>query len=194
MRMIHRECGLASVEAALFLIVFLALIAVLFEIAGLMIAKLYVVNESRLAAWTSSVGLPTSKFSLLTASTNLDTPILTKVKTNDSDRNADLIASMRAEGCKKYRRPAALTQVINQDTRGIHTGTANSLYFPSRRFPKLYVNIESTHGLVANRIWERQMLPLGYDQYMKKRLNSRVLYTDLFPKSNKSAKVYSGCK
>ena len=51
---------------------------------------------------------------------------------------------------------------------------------PERFLP---VTLSDSHTLSANRAWEREDLPVGYDRFLKRKLDDgRHLFPDLFPK------------
>ena len=181
--------GIASIEAVLFLPVFLVLILMLVHITKMMLIKQQVINEARLEGWSQSYGIKSSVLAGISKIIGGD-GISTSSKRQKPNKQKDLLTTIRKEGETKYYQghdkkraynASTLTQVMKNTDSTVLIAKASTAYTAHSKLEGWSFDITDQHAVVANRIWERSMLPIGYDNYMKQRLNSRVFFPRYLP-------------
>ncbi len=199
---INNNQGLATVELVLILPILLLFILLLLHITKAMMTNIDVINESRITAWRDAIGI--ISFDGLRSCSQIDVdlgqdsqginnmnPFLPTAKSGEkictkkkfeSLSNNDLISSMRTAGKKEYSDIQGLTSTINAQNN-IAVFTSSAKYYSSHAWLSLDLNVKKNYALVANAIWTTEDVPLGYDYYLKDKLDSKCLFTRMFPKA-----------
>lgn len=178
-----RAQGTASVEAVL-LLPFLCVLTVLaLYTTQLMLLKQENQIEARRTAWRHAT-LAAVCFSPPRTLEYGD--LLRRSCSTDKRSATQFLATLQRGGQEKHKQE--LVRMLR--TAGI-PGAVRATSYASQTFGRPERPAESWTRLVlvdhhtvdAMRHWERRDLPLGYDTYLKKVLNSDILFPDYFPKA-----------
>ena len=172
--------GIASVEAVFIFPVILLLFVLMLHISKAMMTNIDVINESRLTAWTESIEiLPKLRANQPTAKSG--NPISSKTSHVNPPNSNSLIDEMRGKGRNKHANVDQLTSVLDGQELKILVAKSSSEYSTSRAKLNWSFNVEKSFALVATPIWTVDDIPYGYDKYLKDTLDSRCIFTKLFP-------------
>lgn len=188
----NNQDGMASVEMVLIAPILLLFMVMMIHAARSMLLKEAVVIRARTDVWRAELlGLNCSQTYDSFGGKKIDA----ECSYAPSTEKTNFVKKMRKEGLKFWNQdPGSLTKVLDNDNPNIRIGQAETKYLPlSGRGP--LVTISSQHAVVANPIWERsdmsgpipglkgvqKPLTIGYDNYLKWKLNSTVLFPDYFP-------------
>jgi hypothetical protein len=174
--------GLASVEFALALPAFLMLIVMLFAMTAALRAKHQVLDAARVGAWRHATGTDTWLSSVIgTSRTVLGAPIVVGGESHPQRREYDTLEIMRRRGRRDYRDVNGLTATLNTPTHGGSEAPTVSLFIPAYRLRDWTFVIRGNYGLVTGPAWEGRTMPIGYDNYLHRKLDSRVVFPGFFP-------------
>jgi hypothetical protein len=162
---------------------FLALMA--FNATRMLIIKQHVVVEARTTAWRGALfggpwgrsRCPTNVAAALGGQrifTTCDTDgseaaqLLGRVE-RSGERARDLIRAMRSEAGA-----AAVPERVEINAFSVFVAD-RALGWP--------VLIENRHSVDAQAAWMREDLPIGYDRYLRRRIDSDYIFPDFFPRA-----------
>ncbi len=176
-----KQYGIASVEAVFIFPVLLLLFLVMLHITKAMMTNIDVINESRLSAWGDAIGIfgdiriykPVAK-----SGATIDTSISSVNPPNSSS----LIDDMRSAGSRKYNNSNSLTKILYNQDLGIKLASSSTSYNTTRGKLNWSFDVEKSYAIVPTPIWTADDIPYGYDKYLKDTLDSKCLFTRMFPK------------
>lgn len=205
----RRQLGLASVETVLVMPVLLALFMLMIHLTRALHIKQETVIDARTIAWrnalfeTTCIGLVPSSFGgEVTAASvagipsefqeigvdlNLPTAdgIVTSCPSSPYASGQEFLREMRGAG-SAYDRNNDLTQVLDSPRPSVISGRGLSGYefFPylgDGQDQSVGYTIESLYAVDARPVWEVSQLPIGYDNFLKRELDSEEVYLNFFP-------------
>lgn len=175
----HAE-GQAAVEALLVIPFLLTLVILAENSARIMLLKEHAIVTTRVAAWNAahypdvpcSLTLPERTFG--------GSFLVTRCAEGREDANRFLGDMQRKGG----RQVVGISGDVGSNTHPYLTdAVGRGLYWPFGVERLLPVTIRTHHVLSANRAWEREQLPIGYDRYLKRKLGRGSLFPNLFPRA-----------
>lgn len=172
--------GIASVEAVFIFPVILLLFVIMLHIAKAMMTNIDVINESRLTAWKESIEI-LSKPRIFKPIAKSGNPISSNITYSNPPNSASLIDDMRRQGRNKHNNVNQLTNVLDGQQLGILVAKSSTGYSTSRAKLNWSFVVEKKFALVATPIWTIDDIPYGYDKYLKDTLDSRCIFTKIFP-------------
>lgn len=179
----RKQTGIASVEAVFLFPVILLLFLILLHITKAMMTNIDVINEARLIAWREVTGIlekPRIFKPIAKGGNQINT-----TQTHQSPPNAaSLIDDMRTAGEKYFSDSKSLTKVLDGQQLGILVTTSSTEYRTSVSRLNWSFDVEKKYAIVGTPIWTAEDIPIGYDQYLKDSLNSKCLFTKMFPNAN----------
>lgn len=181
----RRSRGNAAVELVLMtpFLAFLALMA--FNATRMLIVKQHVVVEARTTAWRGALfggAWGRSRCPTNVAAALGEQRIFTTCDTDGSDAERFLgrveRSGGRARDLNQEMRSAAGSRAVPQRVEV----SAFSLFVSDRAlgWPVL---IEHKHSVDAQAVWMREDLPIGYDRYLRRRIDSDHIFPDFFPRA-----------
>jgi len=175
-----KNLGIASVEAVFIFPVILLLFVLMLHITKAMMTNIDVINESRLTAWSKSIEiLPKLRANQPIAKSG--NPISSTISYEEPQNSTSLIDDMRGKGRNKHANVDQLTSVLDGQELRILVAKSSAGYSTSRAKLNWSFNVEKNFALVATPIWTVDDIPYGYDKYLKDTLDSRCIFTKLFP-------------
>lgn len=181
MHISSKQIGIASVEAVLIFPIMLLLFLIMLHVTKAMMTNIDVINESRLSAWGDVAGVY-GGIRLTRPVAKSGETIDTKINYSSPPNSTSLIDSMRLAGAKKYSDSNALTKILDDQKLGIMVSTSTAGYKTTRGYLNWTFDIEKKFALVATPIWTAKAIPYGYDKYLKDNLDSKCLFTEMYPK------------
>ena len=183
MHISNKQSGVASVEAVFLFPIILLLFLILFHLTKAMMTNIDVINETRLTAWRETTGILEAPrlFKPVAKSGNTISSKQTHVNPPSSK---SLIDNMRTAGERYFSDSRSLTKILDGQQLGILVTTSTSEYKTSASRLNWSFNVEHRFSIVGTPIWTAEDVPIGYDQYLKDSLNSKCLFTKIFPNAN----------
>lgn len=177
----NTQRGIASVEAVLLLPIVLLFIVVLLHVTKIHKTHNQTIVDSRFNAWREIAGV--RGFSILPTQVAINgEPIDTTVRQKSSGDQDGLIEAMRNRGDQHYAgKSDDLTQVLEAQNHDMTLATSKVSYVGDRKLQHWKFDIQQRHAVVGTPIWSGEDLPIGYDNYLRNTLNSKLLFIDLFP-------------
>jgi hypothetical protein len=171
------------VEAVLVLPFLLVLVVLSVYSTKLMLLKKDSQTESRLTAWRH-VTLSAVCWSLPRQLSHGD--LLSRYcSTNDSPAQQFLDKTAHGQHAEHKRQMVQITRQAS--VPGAVTATTRaSRAFGRPEAPAQYwtrLHLDERHGVDAMTRWQRQDLPIGYDRYLKRVLDSDTIFPHYFPKA-----------
>jgi len=182
-----RQVGLASVEAILTLPFLFLLVLLVVHSARILTLKQASVVESRTMAWRHALlgsecrVVPVARYGGRLLSNTCD-------DSSPPGGNPTAYASQfyqtlqRGPQSGDQRKLVGELQVVG-GTPAMVTAHATTLYHATGGYELGFVKIEDFHSVDAQPAWKLDALPIGYDQLLKRELNSRILYPNFFPRA-----------
>lgn len=161
--------------------ILLVLILVLMHVTRIMLVKMQVVDEARITAWEESLGTPSRSLNRFELTLSLSGDPIISGSENLDDDQAGFLSRMRHAGERKYGSSSTLTQVLEANDHGILLTSAKSFYVAHPKLERWNFLIADNYAIVGTSIWKGEDMPIGYDNYMRSTLNSRVLFPRYFP-------------
>ncbi len=180
MRIKSKNSGIASVEAVFIFPIILLLFAILLHVTKAMMTNIDVINDARLTSWRESIGILGKPRIFKPIAKNGNT-INSNVTYTNPPNSTSLIDDMRRAGRNKYSESSQLTKVLDGQQLGIMVTKSTVGYSTSRAKLNWTFDVEKKFALVATPIWTVEDIPYGYDQYLKDTLDSKCLFTKMFP-------------
>jgi len=179
----RRSAGQASIEAVLVMPLLLTLVILAENSARIMLFKEQAIISTRLAAWREarSGGMGGRCRETRPARTFGGSFEINGCPTADDDATR-FLEDMDDSGNSESR--GAIRDVRGDPRPKVVTVDGSGGYWPFG--PERFARVELTdhHTLSANRAWERKDLPIGYDRFLKRKLDDgRELFPNLFPKA-----------
>lgn len=175
------QWGIASVEAVLLLPIILLFIVVLLHVTKILKTNNEAIVDSRYHAWREVIGLRDNP--LLPGKKAINGEIIdTSVRHQGSGDQDGLISAMRSAGDDYYNgKSQQLTQVLQSQDHDMLVASSEVEYFGDSKLKNWKFDIKQHYALVGTSIWTGEDLPIGYDNYLRNTLNSKILFTRLFP-------------
>jgi hypothetical protein len=181
----RRSAGQASIEAVLVMPLLLTLVILAENSARIMLFKEQAIISTRLAAWREARFGGTEGFGRCRATRPArsfgGSFAISGCPTADADatrflKDMDRSGNSESRGANRDVSGDPRPQVVTVD------GSGGYWPFGPERFAR--VELEDHHTLSANRAWEREDLPIGYDRFLKRKLDDgRKLFPNLFPRA-----------
>ena len=181
MRISKKQNGIASVEAVLLFPIILLLILILIHITKIMMTNIEVINEVRINAWRESINI-LEKPRLNKPVAKSGETINTRISYTNSAYSTSIIDDMRKAGNKEYNKTNTLTKVLGGQRAGILVATSTTTYKTSSKLNWSF-NAEKKYAFVGSSLWTAKTHPIGYDEYLKDTLDSKCIFTKMFPKA-----------
>lgn len=175
-----KNLGIASVEAVFIFPIILLLFVLMLHITKAMLTNIDVINEARLSSWRDSIGILGKPRIFKPIAINGNT-ISSNITFANPANSTSLIDDMRSAGRNKHSETNQLTNVLDGQQLGILVTKSSTGYSTSRAKLNWSFNVEKKYALVATPIWTVEDIPFGYDKYLKDTLDSRCIFTNLFP-------------
>ena len=179
----RRSAGQASIEAVLVMPLLLTLVILAENSARIMLFKEQAIISTRLAAWREarSGGMGGRCRETRPARSFGGSFEISGCPTDDDDATR-FLKEMDRKGNSESK---GVTRDVDSDPRPqvvAVDGSGGYWPFGPERFAR--VELTDDHTLSANRAWEREDLPTGYDRFLKRKLkDGRKLFPKLFPKA-----------
>jgi hypothetical protein len=116
----------------------------------------------------------------------------------DPDQSWQVVEEMRSAGRSPggFGDSGRLTRVLDGVKLRFSQAESASLYLAHPKLEWGAIPVRGRAGLLHDSIWLREALPIGYDNFMHNRLDSRLMFNDFFPcqsGNESSAARRSGC-
>ena len=177
-----RQHGSASVEAILVLPFVLVLAVLAVYTTHLMLLKRENQNEARLAAWRQST------FSAVCLSLGRQMghgELMNRYCSSDQQPATELLDTLERKGNHRKRAQALVQTIRESGIPGAVVATSRaSRSFGRPETPAEYwtrIAVINRYGVDAMRMWQRRDLPIGYDGYLNKVLDSKIIFSGYFP-------------
>lgn len=181
MRIKNKQYGIASVEAVFIFPIILLLFLIMLHVTKAMMTNIDVINESRLSAWGDAAGV-FGKIRIFKPVAKSGETIDSSITYSNPPNSANLIDSMRSAGTRSYNDTNSLTKKLDGQELGIMVADSSVAYNTTRGMLNWSFDVEKKYALVATSIWTADDIPYGYDKYLKDKLDSKCLFTKMFPK------------
>ena len=184
----HKQTGVASVEAVFLFPIILLLFLIMLHITKAMMTNIDVTNEARLTAWRGTIGV-LEKPRIFEPVAKSGNTISSQQTHSNPQGSKSLIDNMRTAGDKYISDSKSLTNVLDGQQLGILVTTSTAEYKTSASRLNWSFDVIKKFAMVGTPIWTAEDVPIGYDQYLKDSLNSKCLFTKMFPNANGTKKT-----